>query len=348
MPKPRVFISSTYYDLRHVRRQIEDFVNTFGYEPVLFESGDIPFEHKIPLDSSCYREINFCDLFVLIIGGRYGSKASDEAESLTQEDTDKRVQYYNSITRKEYETAKSADIPIFVFVLKGVAAEYQTFRKNRSAAIEWAHVDSQNVFKLLDDIYAERRNNLVREFENVSDITEWLCQQWAGLFATLLQKEREDESTRLLNTQLQTLEASVDALRTYSEKIVTETIEGGDKLVKSTQKDLEKREKEIEFSSTDYVSHLVNSHSVPIDELKKAFSDAKNLIDLDGKIKTLKPSDTNCSYFDILAYAPFIIAQINRSRTALGKPGFQLQVNIKGASPKPKKVAKKKGGKGDG
>ena len=42
MAKPRVFVSSTYYDLKHIRDRPEAFIESFGYEPVLFESGDIP------------------------------------------------------------------------------------------------------------------------------------------------------------------------------------------------------------------------------------------------------------------------------------------------------------------
>jgi hypothetical protein len=57
MAKPRIFVSSTYYDLRHIRDRLEVFIDTFGYDPVLFESGDIPFRHDVPLDESCYAEI---------------------------------------------------------------------------------------------------------------------------------------------------------------------------------------------------------------------------------------------------------------------------------------------------
>ncbi|EJL6905653.1 DUF4062 domain-containing protein [Vibrio cholerae] len=32
MAKPRIFISSTYYDLKHIRNAIESFVDGFGYD----------------------------------------------------------------------------------------------------------------------------------------------------------------------------------------------------------------------------------------------------------------------------------------------------------------------------
>lgn len=41
--KPRIFVSSTYYDLKYIRNDLENFIKSFGYESVLFESGDIAF-----------------------------------------------------------------------------------------------------------------------------------------------------------------------------------------------------------------------------------------------------------------------------------------------------------------
>ncbi len=48
MAKPRVFVSSTYYDLKHIRNSVETFIENLGYDAVLFESGDIPFHHDAP------------------------------------------------------------------------------------------------------------------------------------------------------------------------------------------------------------------------------------------------------------------------------------------------------------
>ncbi|WP_208062181.1 DUF4062 domain-containing protein, partial [[Clostridium] scindens] len=49
MAKPRVFLSSTYYDLKHVRERIERFLVNFGMEPVLFENDNVTFEFNKPL-----------------------------------------------------------------------------------------------------------------------------------------------------------------------------------------------------------------------------------------------------------------------------------------------------------
>ena len=105
MAKPRVFVSSTYYDLQHIRANLESFIKTTGYEAVLFERGDIPFRHDVPSDESCYGEIGNCHMTLLIIGGRYESPASDSKRLDRVDFTEVRLRY-NSITKKEYQTAR--------------------------------------------------------------------------------------------------------------------------------------------------------------------------------------------------------------------------------------------------
>ena len=58
MAKPKIFISSTYYDLKHIRFGLENFIKDFGYEPIVFEKGNITFHHDKPIDISCYDEVN--------------------------------------------------------------------------------------------------------------------------------------------------------------------------------------------------------------------------------------------------------------------------------------------------
>lgn len=172
-----------------------------GYESVLYEEGDIPFHHDSPLDASCYEEIRSCHIFVLIIGGRYGSPTSDA-------DIASGLEFYNSVTKKEYETARKNDIPIYVFIEKNVHSEYHTYKKNRkNKDIHYAHVDNVNVFKLIDDIYAQKRNNLIRDFEKFDDLSGWLRDQWAGLFADLLSDKKHDKDLEDLSVQVSGLES---------------------------------------------------------------------------------------------------------------------------------------------
>lgn len=67
MAKPRIFISSTYYDLKYVRADLERFIESLGYEPVRFEKGNIPYGKDLSPESYAYREIELCDIIVSII-----------------------------------------------------------------------------------------------------------------------------------------------------------------------------------------------------------------------------------------------------------------------------------------
>ncbi|MDD5272831.1 MAG: DUF4062 domain-containing protein, partial [Methylovulum sp.] len=220
MARPRIFVSSTYYDLKHIRASLEAFIDSLGYEAVLFESGDIAFRHDQPLDESCYQEIQNCHILVLIIGGRYGSATSDTAKQIPI-DCEETYKRFNSITRKEYETARERDVPIFIFVDKNVLAEYQTFKRNReNSTISYAYVDSTNIFLLLDEILAQRRNNFIRGFEKFDDIATWLRDQWAGLFADFLSRTKSDAVLADLGVQIGDLRQVTLVLREYSEAII--------------------------------------------------------------------------------------------------------------------------------
>src|ERR1035441_9563184 len=185
MAKPKVFISSTYYDLRHVRTALEGFIVSLGYEPILSEKGHIAYAPDRPLDESCYEEVKRVNIYLLIIGGRYGTEASSKQNSKSSD----REFYsrYDSITKKEYLTAVSSNIPIYILIDVNVYAEYQTFLKNKSRKnFDYAHVDSVNIFHLIEEILQQKKNNPVQAFANIDEITKWLKEQWAGLFADLI------------------------------------------------------------------------------------------------------------------------------------------------------------------
>lgn len=73
MAKPRIFISSTFYDLKQIRVELDKFIDSLGYEPVRNEEGDIPYGKDEALQSYCYKEISNIDILISIIGSRYGS-----------------------------------------------------------------------------------------------------------------------------------------------------------------------------------------------------------------------------------------------------------------------------------
>lgn len=210
MAKLRVFVSSTYTDLKHIRSSLKEFIEEMGYEAVLFENGDVPFQQDQPLDISTYQEIPNCHMLILIVGGRYGTPASTEGRKID----------YESITSKEYKEATENGVPVFIFVEKGVWFEYQTYRKNRkNKEIIYASVDDIKVFEFLDQIILLKTSYL-KDFEKVDDITSWLKDQWAGIFAEFLHSKRTTTEIKGLSERITELAAITETLKSYSESII--------------------------------------------------------------------------------------------------------------------------------
>ena len=137
MARPRVFVSSTYYDLKHIRSSMDIFIRSLGFDTILSEKGDIAYTPDAPLDESCYRESQNSDIYVLIIGGRYGSEIS----ATKNKDSKSFFDRYESITKQEYKSAVDKEIPVYILIEKPVYSEYKTFMRNR---------DNQGLFILLD------------------------------------------------------------------------------------------------------------------------------------------------------------------------------------------------------
>jgi hypothetical protein len=176
MARPRVFISSTFYDLKHVRADLEVFVRELGYEPVLNERGHIPYGSTEPLEEHAYREVELADILVSIVGGRFGTASSDEDQSISQ---------------KELEKAIKAEKQVYIFIERAVQVEYSTYLLNKlNSEVQYQSVDDIRVFEFLEQIERLPRNNATAAFETARDITDYLKEQLAGLFQNLLGQAR--------------------------------------------------------------------------------------------------------------------------------------------------------------
>lgn len=176
LARPRVFISSTFYDLKHVRADLEVFVRELGFEPILNERGHIPYGATEPLEENAYREVELADIMVSIIGGRFGAESSDEDQSVSQRELEKAIQ-----TEKQ----------VYIFIERAVQIEYSTYLLNKeNPDVRYQSVDDVRVFKFLERIEQLPRNNAIASFETAPDITDYLREQWAGLFQNLLRQER--------------------------------------------------------------------------------------------------------------------------------------------------------------
>jgi len=201
MAIPRVFVSSTYYDLKYIRENLKYFIRTLGYEPTLSEEGDIFYNPKTHTHDSCINEVPSCQIFVLIIGGRFGG---------TFKGTD------NSIANTEYLEAIKQKIPVFALVETAVFAEHHVYNENfkiggktKADAISYPSVDNIKVFEFIDEVRKNAINNAIVPFRDFSDIESYLKKQWAGMMFSFL--TGESESNRVADT--------LSALTIMSEKI---------------------------------------------------------------------------------------------------------------------------------
>ncbi|MFM5295409.1 DUF4062 domain-containing protein [Aeromonas veronii] len=276
MAKPRIFISSTYYDLKHVRSSLESFVKEMGYEPVLFESGDILFDPVKELDDSCYKEIESCHMIVLIVGGRYGSPDSSSKKHEKSENS--QYDFYNSITRNEYKHAQKQNKPVMIFVESGVYSEYQTYKKNKeNNSIQYAHVDNVAIFKLLDEII-EGSSLYLKTFEKIVDITQWLKDQWASMFCDYLKDKSNQIQLSALSEQLTSLSDITKTLKKYSESMLLSTENDiGKDVIFAENKILE--EKILErFKKDDLIEHCLKyeDHKITAEDLFLAFKKSES------------------------------------------------------------------------
>ncbi|MFE8873402.1 DUF4062 domain-containing protein [Acetobacter persici] len=273
MAKPRVFVSSTYYDLKFLRSSMEVFINSLGFESVLSEKGDIPYSPFVSLDKSCYTEAQNCDIFVLIIGGRYGSPTSDDTNS---EDSVENT--YTSITKREFETANRKGIPCFILIESGVYFEYQTYKNNKNIEISYAHVDSKNVFRFIDEIISLKKNNPIFPFSGPQEIYSWLRDQWSGIFRDLLSNQMENASLTDLQNEISSLRTITDSLKNYLESIIIKTKEGS-QIIENENSKIEKEKRMNKLKSNALVAFLI-----PKTE-NKSINEALNII---SQIKTEK------------------------------------------------------------
>lgn len=328
MARPRIFISSTYYDLKHIRASLDLFVDSLGFEPVLSEKGDIAYTSDRPLDESCYREVENSDVLVLIVGGRYGSEASSSDQ---KKPSNTFFDRYESITKKEYEAAMTKDIPVYILIERGVHSEYQTFQRNKDKTdINYAHVQSVNVFLLIEDILLRPRNNPVQTFEKFEEIENWLREQWAGLFRELLRRQSQQQQLVGLSTQVTELKNTNETLKKYLEAVMT----GADrteknKLIREEEKRLEESKRIEQLRLNGFIQHLARAYDVGFEPALQILQDATDLESLLAGIQAAagmpRPPD---KLYDIIARSEGPRRDLDRARDLVGRGPFDYKTDL--------------------
>ena len=172
MPKgssTALFVSSTFYDLEQVRTDIKDFAESIGFEPILSEFDTFPVNPNQDTLSNCLEAVkNRADIFLLIVGGRYGSIT----------DTGK------SITNLEFSEAKAKGIPKYVFIKNEILTLLPIWKANPDTDFS-SSVDTPRLFQFISEL-RDSGDIWIFPFTSAQSIINTLRKQLSFLFADCL------------------------------------------------------------------------------------------------------------------------------------------------------------------
>lgn len=170
MRRPAVFVSSTCYDLKQVRADLKQFLETLGLEPVLSEYNSFPVDPDLGTVDNCLKAVESkADIFVLIVGARYGSP-TDQGQS---------------VTNLEFSRAKAKGIPVYVFVTRTLLEILPVWQANPSADFS-KFVDSASLLEFLGKLRGSGET-WVFPFDTAQEISDVLRTQLALLFMDALE-----------------------------------------------------------------------------------------------------------------------------------------------------------------
>jgi len=222
VPSPKVFVSSTCYDLGMAREQLRSFLMRVGYEPILSEYSDVLYDPRAHTHTSCIQEVPNADLIVVLIGSRFGGRIVPEAlsnidlENLVNSSFDVTVlddPEKLSITQLEVLKAIDSSVPVFAFVDQKVMHDHFVYQKNKDLVdkIKFPSIDkpesAKYIFEFISFLNHRNKGNSVIPFGKLEDIEIHLKKQWGALFQRLLREQREQQvETRKLFTITEQIE----------------------------------------------------------------------------------------------------------------------------------------------
>lgn len=184
MSQLNIFISSTCFDLSQIRQDLSDAIIRWGHKPLMSESISFPINPSLSTEENCIRTVrDEADIFVLIIGARYGYKLNSG----------------KSITNTEYLTAIEKGIPIYTFTFKQMMSIFPIWEKNPNADFSDI-IDDNKIFEFIREV-RYRSNKWNFPFENAKDIINTLHEQLSILFKHTLKTQQKYDNVGLSSIQ---------------------------------------------------------------------------------------------------------------------------------------------------
>lgn len=161
----KIFVSSTYEDMIPFRKAVLDAITGLEQSPIGMEHFVSSSENSLDV---CLSDVRRCNLYVLLVGMRYGS---------IDEDTGK------SFTELEYEEALRNNIPVLPFVID----------ENECPVLPKFVDDGSNAEKLRAFKKRLNSSHLVSRFKSADDLKQLVIRSVEKQIQQAVEKESEDK-----------------------------------------------------------------------------------------------------------------------------------------------------------
>lgn len=238
--KLQVFISSTFTDLQEERQIAVEAVLNSGHIPAgmeLFKSGNTSQKEVIK------KWIDESDIYMLILGGRYGSIDKESGKSYTH---------------WEYEYASEIGKPLFAIVIQEEALEKKV-KEFGSDAIEKENYPLYKIFRTqvlekISKFFSEKKDIKIVVYESLKELEKEELTGWVSGKDFTHVKSLQEENYQLLKENVKLKEDLAHLLTVKKER---ETINGSsfeeiEKYLKSAKLKIPKdifRDKDVEGKS---------------------------------------------------------------------------------------------------
>jgi hypothetical protein len=190
-------------------------------------------------------------------------------------------------------------------------------------------VENVSVFRLIETIYSQRRNNVVRSFERFSDIESWLREQWAGRFQELLEQKSEKQQLSALTAQVEQLKVITETLKHYLEGLMPKVMPPAEssKLIQDEALRMEAI-KESMLPRNGWMLFLAR-HGLPFEKAVASIQQAENFEDYLDRIREggLSRADID-QIASVLRGRPAARVDCRKARAIVGKSDFQIPMSV--------------------
>lgn len=177
---PSVFVSSTCYDLAEVRSALCQFLASMGLDPILSEHNSFPIDPGLNAVDNCLRVVeDHADIFVLLVGDRYGS--------VTREG--------KSVTNLEYLRAKAKGIPLYVFIQQPLREAFEDWQRSHDRQLP-DQTERARLFTFIGSLM-NTEARWIFSFRDTEEIQRTLRIQISQLFVDALQHRAQITSAGL-------------------------------------------------------------------------------------------------------------------------------------------------------